>query len=93
MDDPSVSVSLINSVGFSATMAGLVDGDINMAKCQQGNGFVSGQLLSIFGSPPLQHSGPQRAQTVLTACSLQLQMQGPDQSLCLSAVSLYSYFA
>lgn len=41
MDEPSVTVNLLNSAGFSATMAGLVDGDINMAKCQQGNGFVS----------------------------------------------------
>lgn len=41
MDEPSVTVSLLNSAGFAATMAGLVDGDINMAKCQQGNGFVS----------------------------------------------------
>lgn len=38
--NPAVTVSLLNSAGFSAALAGLVRFDINMAKCQQGNGFI-----------------------------------------------------
>lgn len=38
--NPAVTVSLLNNAGFSAALAGLVRYDINMAKCQQGNGFV-----------------------------------------------------
>lgn len=36
MNNPANTVSLLNSAGFSAAMAALVDNDINMAKCQQG---------------------------------------------------------
>jgi endoglucanase len=39
MNDPANTVSLLNSAGFSAAMAALVDNDINMAKCQQGEFF------------------------------------------------------
>jgi hypothetical protein len=47
MFNPAVSVSLLNNAGFSAALAGLVRYDINMAKCQQGNGFIQvcGRLL------------------------------------------------
>jgi hypothetical protein len=38
--NPAVGVSLLNNAGFSAALAGLVAYDINMAKCQQGNGFI-----------------------------------------------------
>jgi hypothetical protein len=38
--NPAVTVSLMNNAGFSAALAGLVRYDINMAKCQQGNGFI-----------------------------------------------------
>lgn len=38
--NPAVTVSILNNAGFSAALAGLVRYDINMAKCQQGNGFI-----------------------------------------------------
>lgn len=38
--NPAVTVSIANNAGFSAALAGLVRYDINMAKCQQGNGFI-----------------------------------------------------
>jgi len=45
--NPAVTVSLVNNAGFSAAVAGLVRYDINMAKCQQGNGFIQVGLLSV----------------------------------------------
>jgi hypothetical protein len=51
MNNPANTVSLLNSVGFSAAVAGLVANDINMAKCQQGNGFIQTVLLKSKGLP------------------------------------------
>jgi len=51
MNNPAVTVSLLNSAGFAATIAGLVAYDINMAKCQQGNGFIQSIMLKARGQP------------------------------------------
>ncbi|WIA15640.1 hypothetical protein OEZ85_002267 [Tetradesmus obliquus] len=51
MNNPANTVSLLNSAGFSAAVAGLVADDINMAKCQQGNGFIQTVLLKAKGLP------------------------------------------
>lgn len=51
MNNPAVTVTLLNSAGFSAAVAGLVDADINMAKCQQGNGWIQTLLLKAHGKP------------------------------------------
>eukprot|EP00878_Enallax_costatus_P000276 GHUV01000347.1.p1 GENE.GHUV01000347.1~~GHUV01000347.1.p1 ORF type:complete len:1266 (+),score=343.56 GHUV01000347.1:286-4083(+) len=51
MNNPANIVNLLNSVGFSAAMAALVDNDINMAKCQQGNGFIQTLMLKAKGQP------------------------------------------
>jgi len=40
-------VSLLNNAGFVATMSGLTYFDINMAKCQQGNGFIQNIMLKV----------------------------------------------
>jgi hypothetical protein len=45
-------VGLLNSAGFSAAVAGLVQFDINMAKCMQGNGFIQTLMLKATGQPP-----------------------------------------
>lgn len=47
--NPAVTVSLVNNAGFSAAVAGLVRYDINMAKCQQGNGFIQTLMLKAQG--------------------------------------------
>jgi hypothetical protein len=44
--NPAVTVSILNNAGFSAALAGLVRYDINMAKCQQGNGFIQVRSIS-----------------------------------------------
>lgn len=51
MNNPANAVSLLNSAGFSAALAALVDHDINMAKCQQGNGFIQTIMLKAKGQP------------------------------------------
>jgi hypothetical protein len=51
MNNPANTVSLLNSAGFSSAVAGLVADDINMAKCQQGNGFIQTVLLKAKGLP------------------------------------------
>lgn len=51
MNNPAVTTSLLNSAGFAATVAGLVAYDINMAKCQQGNGFIQSIALKARGQP------------------------------------------
>ncbi|KIZ03555.1 hypothetical protein MNEG_4408 [Monoraphidium neglectum] len=51
MNNPANSVSLLNTAGFSAALAGLVNFDINMAKCQQGNGFIQTMALKVKGTP------------------------------------------
>eukprot|EP00879_Flechtneria_rotunda_P009977 GHRR01010433.1.p1 GENE.GHRR01010433.1~~GHRR01010433.1.p1 ORF type:complete len:1225 (+),score=296.26 GHRR01010433.1:1011-4685(+) len=50
-NNPANTVSLVNTAGFSATLAGLVDNDINMAKCQQGNGFIQNIMLKVKKQP------------------------------------------
>jgi hypothetical protein len=51
MNNPANTVSILNTAGFSAAVAGLVSFDINMAKCQQGNGFIQAIALKIKGAP------------------------------------------
>jgi hypothetical protein len=48
MNNPANTVSLLNSAGFSAAMAALVDNDINMAKCQQGEYTLAGKEPYLF---------------------------------------------
>ena len=51
MNNPANTANLLNSVGFSAAVAGLVNFDVNMAKCQQGNGFIQTLALKVKGAP------------------------------------------
>jgi hypothetical protein len=51
INNPANQVNLLNSAGFSAAVAGLVRNDINMAKCQQGNGFIQTLVLKARGLP------------------------------------------
>jgi hypothetical protein len=51
MNNPANTVSLLNSAGFTAAMSALVGFDINMAKCQQGNGFIQNLMLKARGQP------------------------------------------
>lgn len=48
MNNPANTVTLLNSAGFSAAMAALVDNDINMAKCQQGEWLRDSWLCTLF---------------------------------------------
>jgi hypothetical protein len=51
MNNPANTVSLLNSAGFSAAMAALVDNDINMAKCQQGECiYMWGSMLGLYST-------------------------------------------
>jgi len=52
MNNPAVTVNLLNSAGFTAAMSGLVAYDVNMAKCQQGNGFIQTVRLKAQNQPP-----------------------------------------
>lgn len=53
MNNPANTVSLLNSAGFTAAISGLVNFDINMAKCQQGNGFIQNLMLKVKGQPDM----------------------------------------
>lgn len=52
MNNPAVITNLLNSAGLSAAMGGLVAFDVNMAKCQQGNGFIQNIMLKVKGQSP-----------------------------------------
>lgn len=67
------TVSLLNNAGLTAALAGLVHWDVNMAKCQQGNGFI--QVCTCRALPVHTDEGPggrhtrmhrRRAHVVLT---------------------------
>ncbi|GBF97993.1 six-hairpin glycosidase [Raphidocelis subcapitata] len=51
MNNPANTANLLNTAGFSAAVSGLVNFDINMAKCQQGNGFIQAMALKVKGMP------------------------------------------
>lgn len=87
MYNTAVTVSLLNNAGFSAALAGLVKYDINMAKCQQGNGFI--QVRCIHGGIHTQHvmhlneisgtgmlSSTSHIHTLLDVCSAGCPCQG-----------------
>ena len=50
VSNPFVAATLLNNAGFTATLAGLKEGGINLAKCEQGHGLIQNIKRKIQGT-------------------------------------------
>ena len=53
INNPANQVSLLNNAGFTATLSALTGYGINMATCEQGNGFIQNIMRKAKGAPEI----------------------------------------